>query len=193
MIITLADKQISASNSYSFLGIVLLLITLLGCDGVNSSEDAGFDDSFFAGAQEVSIRTVADSIITIDQSQFGSYAFQDKTNRVIQDPAAFVQFWDELHANQSPIPDLPDINFSEYTVLAAMMGVQSSGGFSITISRAGTSDGILGVMIEEKEPGEGCFNIAALTSPFHIVKVPKISDRDDVRFTTNRTQVNCNE
>jgi len=181
-------------NSKTFISlssIIFGLVGLMGCESVNSSEQTGVDDSFFSRAEQVSFTTVTDSVITIEQSQFGSYAFQDKTNSVITNSNEFEQLWENLHAGRSPLPELPEVDFKEYTVLASMMGVQSNGGFGITIQKVGRSDGTLGVQIEEVEPGQGCFTISALTSPFHIVKVPHISNDQDVQFTTNRFTRDC--
>lgn len=185
--------MIDCKTGTSLVSIILALIIMVGCDSVNSSEENGLGDSFFSRAEQVSFTTVTDSVISIKQSDFGSYAFQDKTNRVITNSSEFEQLWKDLHASRSPIPKLPEVNFEEYTVLASMMGVQSSGGFHITIQKVGVSGDMVGVQIEEVEPGQGCITISALTSPFHIVKVPKIATGQDVRFATNRSTKVCEE
>lgn len=173
-----------------FLSIILFSILIAGCSDAGVNDTAELDNSFFETAAEIQFSTVSDSIITISQSQSGSYTFSDKTNLVINEQAAFEAFWKDLHSNKSLPPELPDVDFSEYTVIAAMMGVQPTGGFSIEISKISRGDNVTGVKIEEREPGASCGTFQALTAPFHVVKIPKANDTD-IRFVTNRTAVDC--
>lgn len=170
---------------------ILFVAFIAGCS-VLGADDKGdlLDDSFFETATTLETSTVANSFVTIEQSQFASYKFSEKTNEIINDSQSFETLWEDIHANTTPLPELPEIDFTEYTVIASMMGVQNSGGYSIEISEIAASDDIIGVKIEEREPGSDCVTTGALTSPFHIVKVPKSPD-GDVRFTTDRTVFEC--
>jgi len=177
-------------SSYIFFAIFFVIST--GCSSVGTNDEIDLNESFFDNASKVQFSTVSDSLVTIEQSQSGNYKFEEKTNIIINDPETFENFWKDLHSNRSPLPELPEVDFSENTVIASMMGVQSSGGFTIEISEISEADDIIGVKIEETEPGPNCVTTAVLTSPFHIVKIPKAGDAD-IRFVTNRTAVDCEE
>ncbi len=167
-----------------------LLILFAGCSVVETSDDPVLDDSFFESAEALEMSLVSDGLVTIEQSQSGSYRFAEKSNEVINDSESFEALWNDLHANQSSLPELPEVDFSVYTVIASMMGIQNSGGHSIEIQNVAEADNIIGVKIEERQPGSGCFTTGALTSPFHIVKISKQS-RKEFLFTTNRTIFEC--
>lgn len=178
------------TNLYTFLAAILLANLIAGCSIVETNDEFSLDDSFFENATTMESSTVADGLVTIEQSQFASYKFSEKSNEVINDTDSFVRLWEDIHANKTPIPELPEINFDEYTVVASMMGVQNSGGYSIEILEIAKNDDIVGVKIKEKEPGSDCITTGALTSPFHIVKVPK-SVASSFRFTTDHMVFEC--
>lgn len=169
---------------------VAISVLFAGCSALGTSDNFELDDSFFENAEALEKSVVSNGVVTIKQSQNGSYRFSKKSNEIINDSESFETLWNDLHANQSPLPELPEVDFSKYTVTASMMGVQNSGGFSIEITKVAEVDNIIGIKIEEMEPGYGCFTTAALTSPFHIVKIPKQSGKD-FHFTTNRTAIDC--
>ncbi|MGF1669888.1 MAG: protease complex subunit PrcB family protein [Balneolaceae bacterium] len=171
--------------------VLLLTVLIAGCSSLGTDDELDLDNSFFERALEMTMSTVSNSLVSIEQSQTGSYKFSEKTNEVINDPGSFATLWDDLHANRIPLPELPEVDFTEYTVIASMMGIQNSGGHSIEILKVANADNVIGVKIEEREPGAGCVTTAVLTSPFHIVKIPKTSG-SDIRFTTDRITFECN-
>jgi hypothetical protein len=171
--------------------VLLLSVLIAGCSSLGTDDELELDDSFFERAIEMQLSTVSNSLVTIEQSKMGNYKFSEKTNKVINDPGSFATLWDDLHANRTPLPELPEVDFTEYTVIASMMGIQNSNGHSIEISKVANADNVIGVKIEEREPGADCVTTAALTSPFHIVKIPKTSGAD-LRFTTVRITFDCN-
>lgn len=171
--------------------VAILFTTLIaGCSIFGTDAEFELDDSFFKNATAIKSSTVAHSWVNIEQSQHGSYKFSKKTKKVINDSQSFEILWEDIHANRSPLPETPEVDFDEYTVVAVMMGVQNSGGYSIEIIEIAEADNVVGVKIKEKEPGTDCVTTAALTSPFHIVKVPKRVD-PDFRFTTDRRVFKC--
>lgn len=72
----------------------------------------------------------------------------------------------------------PRVDFSSEDLLVAAMGMRSSGGYDITISRVelmtgGFTGGHAFVDVVERTPAPGQMVTMALTSPIHVVKVPK--------------------
>jgi hypothetical protein len=171
--------------------IVIFSMALYACTSNGLNDGLEQDNSLHDESQRIELINVSDSIITIDQSQMGSYAFSEKTYKVVQDEEYFQDLWKELNSNKHPLPELPEIDFSEYTILASMMGIQKSGGYTIEIVDVGKKDGEIGVKIEEREPGAGCITATVLTAPYHIVKILKQSDYD-FKFTTRRNVFECN-
>lgn len=174
----------------NFLIVILFATLLASCSTFGTDDGFDLDDSFFENATVMETSTVAESLVTIEQSQFGSYKFSEKSNKVINDSESFKRLWKDIHANRTPLPELPEVDFTEYTVIAAMMGVQSSGGHTIEILEIAEADNVVGVKIEENVPGSDCVTTAALTSPFHIIKIQKRVG-SDFRFTTDRTVFKC--
>lgn len=174
----------------NFMAATLLATLMAGCSIVETDDEFKLDDSFFENATVMETSTVAESLVTIDQSQFASYKFSKKSNEVINDSKSFERLWKDIHANRTPLPELPEVDFTEYTVIAAMMGIQSSGGYTIEILEIAEADNVVGVKIKEHEPGSDCVTTAALTSPFHIVKIHKRVG-SVFRFTTDRTVFQC--
>lgn len=175
---------------YTYLIPILFITLIASCSTFGTDDEFDLDDSFFEIATAMETSTVAESLVTIDQSQYASYKFSEKSNEVINDSESFERLWKDIHANRTPLPELPEVDFAESTVIAAMMGVQSSGGYTIEILEIAEADNVVGVKIEENEPGSDCVTTAALTSPFHIVKIQKRVS-SDFRFTTDRTVFEC--
>jgi hypothetical protein len=174
-------------NLFLFISSFALLISIASCD----LTDTGIDENELSDdAIKLEFATVDSAIITLDQSAHGSYAFREKTQLVLESEGEFAAFWELLHHTMSPTPSLPDVDFSEFTVLAVMMGVQPTGGYSILVTDVISDNGKLHVKIDEKAPGSGCTNIQVLTSPYHIVKIPAVSGAD-FDFVTDRKSVDC--
>jgi hypothetical protein len=53
--------------------------------------------------------------------------------RVIVAPADWAAAWSQIHARRTPVPALPDVDFSRDVVILAAMGARRSTGFSIVI------------------------------------------------------------
>lgn len=169
---------------YYILYAVFIFTVFLGCTSLSSDEEFELDKSFFENAADVEFSTVR-------KSSNVAKSVVEKENAEFRDEESFQKFWTDLFASEhKPDPDIPEIDFSEYTVIASLMGNQRSGGFLITIEEIAESEGITGVLIIEIEPGANCFVTGAITQPFHIVKIPKSAD-GDVRFVTERETHDC--
>jgi len=172
----------------TFFAVFFIVITA-GCSSVGTNDNADLDESFFESAAEVQFSTVSQNFVTIDQSSTGNYKFEEKENLVINDQESFEVFWKELNANQNPLPEIPDIDFSEFTVIAALMGIKSTGGFTIEISQISRAENVAGVKITEVEPGSNCVVTQVITAPYHVVKTPKIDA--NIEFVTKRITKEC--
>ncbi|KAL0213519.1 hypothetical protein RCL1_007145 [Eukaryota sp. TZLM3-RCL] len=66
------------------------------------------------------------------------------------------------------------LDLSNESYIAAFMGEQNSGGYSIQIVSVVIEDNKVSVDVKYATPPPDSFNIMAITSPFHIVKIPKV-------------------
>jgi hypothetical protein len=93
--------------------------------------------------------------------------------------------WDRLGDGDEP----PDIDFTREMLIAVTQGRQPSGGHEIRITRIErTAAGWL-VSVVEKEPARGCPSAGVITTPFHVVRVPRSTAR--VRFERRRVERSC--
>ncbi len=155
--------------------LLILTVLLAGCD------TTGLDKDFFNDAE----------VISYEEVETGYYGTASNQNIVIRQEARFVEFWESLHQNKTPIPDLPDVDFSNQMVIAATMETQPSGGYGIKITQVRLKNGILGVKVLNTKPGDGCITTGALTTPYHLVKLDKRNE--EVEFFEEEKINNCSE
>lgn len=119
-----------------------------------------------------------------------------KENLVIRKQTEWEKLWKEMHGAEAQpensggkLPELPQADFNRHMVLAVFQGAQPSGGYSIEITKIVRANGKLEVFVEERKPGQDCFNTQAITYPHHLVVVDKSTAR--VRFTAHAKTVEC--
>lgn len=124
-------------------------------------------------AEPVHFETLAASYETLVKGHYGSYDFEERQNIVIRSQKEFEAFWQALYENRSPTPELPEVDFSQNMVVAAMLGVRPTGGYAIEVQEvaAGVTAAAIHVQVRTTAPGDGCGTYQALTSPYHVVKV----------------------
>ena len=76
-----------------------------------------------------------------------------------------------IHAG--PDADAPAVDMVRVIVAAAFAGEKPSAGYALTIARADTIAGGVDLVVLERQPGAGAAFAQIITSPFHIVAVPK--------------------
>ena len=110
-------------------------------------------------------------------------------NLVIKDAGAWLALWAQhtdmpvaVGAVPPPRPALPAIDFARDMVIAVFMGQFGSGCYSIGVQSVVKFDARLQVSVLRTEPGPGAICTLAVTSPFHMVVLPR-SDRP-VEFIT---------
>lgn len=93
-----------------------------------------------------------------------------------QAAAAWLDVWKRIHSRDprlgpSPVPPLPEIDFSREIVVVAAMGSRPTAGYFISIDGAYERDNLLEVVVRSVETRCGGFTI--LTAPLAIVRLPK--------------------
>ena len=119
------------------------------------------------------LKSISYSMTTVEQGVTSYYGYNKSgftgADLVIKNRRIWEWFW-AMHAGRSGA-SLPDIDFSEEMVIAAILGTQRSGaGPSIQVLEINTDEGsdCLHVLIQDNDkPG-----IAdAISNPFHIVRL----------------------
>jgi uncharacterized membrane protein len=85
-----------------------------------------------------------------------------------------VEEWRTLWAvHAGPDAEVPDVDLVNATIAAAFAGEKMSAGYGIEIARADPIPGGVRLVVVEQRPGPGMVTAQIITSPFHIVSVPK--------------------
>ena len=103
----------------------------------------------------------------------GQVSAQDERKRVVvRDSDSWQPLWHAMRGKTVPMPDLPAIDFQKHMVIGAFMGTRPTGGFSVHITRVVQNDKVV-VTVREQGPAPGDMVTMALTSPYHVVVVPR--------------------
>ncbi|MFW6200945.1 MAG: protease complex subunit PrcB family protein [Gemmatimonadota bacterium] len=114
---------------------------------------------------------------------------EERARLVLRSASVWDAFWAEVHANRSPAPEPPAVDFERSTVIAAAMGSRPSGGYSIGIEEVHRTDDALWVVVRETSPGDSCVTTGVVTDPVTAVRVPWTGG--EVRFVERETVREC--
>ena len=90
--------------------------------------------------------------------------------------------WEKLWRQHAGEKTKPAVDFSKEMVLALFMGTRPTAGFTIEIVGVREDGAALMVQYRETRPPAGGITAQVLTSPYHIVAVPKPAAVKDVKF-----------
>ena len=98
-----------------------------------------------------------------------------------QASARTAQEWSRLWTQHAGERTRPAVDFSTEVVVAVFMGTRPTAGFTVEIVRVREEGGALVVSYTETRPAPDSVTAQMLTSPFHIVAIPK-GAATDVKF-----------
>ena len=98
-----------------------------------------------------------------------------------QASARSVEEWSRLWTQHAGERTRPSVDFSREIVVAVFMGTRPTGGFGVEIVRVRQEGVALVVSYTETRPSPDSVAAQVLTSPFHIVAVPR-GTTTDVKF-----------
>jgi len=84
--------------------------------------------------------------------------------------------WNTLWSQHAGDRDRPPVDFTKEMVLAVFLGTRPTAGFSVEIVGAREEGATLIVSYRETRPQPGSVAAQVLTSPYHLVAVPKHGD-----------------
>jgi protease stability complex PrcB-like protein len=102
----------------------------------------------------------------------------DARQTTVRSAPEWEKLW-RLHAGELP---RPAVDFEQELVVAVFLGNRPTAGFSVEIVGAREDEGTLIVQYREKRPSAGAVVAQLLTSPFHIVALPRRAALKDVKF-----------
>jgi protease stability complex PrcB-like protein len=108
-----------------------------------------------------------------DPYSFAFYSGLDKPARlVVRDAVTWQQVWQQIFLRESPVPSVPEIDFSREMIVVAALGSHSTGGYGILFDGASeTADGI-SVRVNSTSPGPHCAVTGAFTQPVDVARLP---------------------
>lgn len=145
-----------------------------------------------AGGSNVKLVPVAPpAAATIPIKDIMIGAFAGNWNAPAEDVAVHNQDeWQTVWSTHFLGTDPPPVDFSQYDVYCTFMGMISSSGYTTEIVNVAKCNNGVSVIIEDHYPGIWCAVGWVITSPFHIVVVPKQAP-GPVRFNHIGIADNC--
>jgi hypothetical protein len=102
---------------------------------------------------------------------------QDQRQVAITNRADWEKLWTEHTARMEPKQPAPAVDFNKETVVVVTQGQKTTGGYGVEITDVTKYDGKAMVTAKTRAPKPGAITLQALTSPIHIVAVPKIAGK----------------
>jgi hypothetical protein len=99
--------------------------------------------------------------------------YRDQQGMVIGSMVEWEELWGQMHHYTIPPPDLPEVDFEQYMLLAVFSGEKQSGGFTSQVERITQTDAALAVHVVETAPGPDQVTISQITYPWQIVRTPR--------------------
>ena len=88
--------------------------------------------------------------------------------------------WQAVWKDHAPSARLPRVDFAKNMVVGIFLGTRPTGGYSVEIVSVEATGGEIVVTYRETRPGRDAMLTQALTSPVHLVSIPK--QQGTVRF-----------
>ncbi len=95
---------------------------------------------------------------------------KERLDATVRTTEAWAVLW-ARHSGASVAP--PPVDFSAEMIVAVFAGGRSTSGYEVEITEVVAIDGELRVTYRERRPPGGAIVLPALTSPFHIIRLPR--------------------
>ncbi len=119
----------------------------------------------------------------------GNSGYEKKENIVVNNQEQWKDTWNKVYSTYRSVPELPSVDFSKSTIIAAFAGTIASGGYSIEIVKVEEKADKVAVTVQSTVPGKMCATTSSLSEPFYIGQIPKITK--PVTFISTTKVVNC--
>lgn len=100
-------------------------------------------------------------------------AFTSPTTFAVRDQPSWEALWNQVTQSMSPLPPLPQIDFTKNIVVFAAAGTKTTSGYSIAITSAAETSAGVTVDVTVTSPGSTCAVAQVVTSPVAIAAIPR--------------------
>lgn len=167
----------------SMLPLLLSLAVAAGCDDSTDPQDSADPPD---AVPEAAVLVEAQPI---DEATTTQSLIEDRRRLLIDDETEWADFWAEFNGAVTPMPPLPEVDFSTHLIVAATMGQQSSSGFSIEVADVYEADGTLYPIIVEVSPGPSCGVRTVITAPAVAVRADRAGT--EISFVEESVASSC--
>jgi len=108
---------------------------------------------------------------------------------VIHDRDTWVRTWNDINSRISPVPVLPEIDFTKEMALVAAIGSRPSSGFEVVFTGATEAGDVVTVDVESRSPGPTCITLPVVTAPVDLARIPRRNGA--IVFHSTPKVVNC--
>lgn len=161
-----------------------LLETLLG----RQFAGGGFRDDQIISLAISSPLSQALTFITVASGTFMQAPPEKSQQRIIQSAREWQAIKNDIFGDQTEVV-WPVFNFNTTTILAVFQGLQPHSGAQVFITGVREEAFRIKVTVEESLAGASCFVAPVLTSPYHLVQLPKL--RKPIIFLTIPKVIEC--
>ena len=68
----------------------------------------------------------------------------------------------------------PTVDFSRFMVVGVFLGTRPTSGYAAEIVRVRSEGPVTTIEYREQRPAADSFNLQVLTSPFHVIRIPRV-------------------
>ena len=113
----------------------------------------------------------------------------EKKEIIATDRDEYIKIMNIAYEYLDRVPEIQEVDFNRYIVIAVFMGAKTSGGYSITVDKIIEKSDKITVYINEISPGKNCITTDAITYPFELIKIPKTDKK--IIFKTRGITKDC--
>jgi protease stability complex PrcB-like protein len=153
--------------------VIVLLITFSSCSVLSGARQASYP------GKPVPITSLGPKRSGPRWSFANNSGLWDRLRVVIRDIGEWSDVWkrinspDPTHGPYSPLPPLPEIDFSRDMLIVVALGARPTGSYGIIIDGAYEKDNRLEIVVRSVSPGKSCFVTQSYTQPVDIVRVAR--------------------
>ena len=127
-----------------------------------------------------------DTRVPFETIMQGSHAARRQAGQeVVRSQTEYERIWRQTQSGRAEEPDIEggatEVDFDNEMVIALFMGQQRTGGYAIEVKEVRVDERRTTVYYRERSPGPGDIVTQALTSPYHLVRLPRLPQ--EVRFS----------
>jgi hypothetical protein len=102
-----------------------------------------------------------------------SSGFTEPQRLIVRDQGAWADVWGQIWKGNSPIPELPAVDFGREMVVVAALGQRPTGGYSILVDSAHMTVEGLTIAVRQVSPDKSCPVTLALTQPVDVCRLQR--------------------